>query len=361
MKLLYGLIFSLGLLLSHQGQAWELRHTIEPSDSMMSLQTQGLCHSILEYRARTYCLPWSHSIIDSGKISILALAKTNEKGLSIYERARDKDLNQDFLDKLFRDDNFQDISGFIEARALYRNMVFSIIPLHFAAGFKLNNPSLPEIHFIEERQTLITTGATWLFEIPQQSSLGLFVVAPLLSYFERSSSAGDYDVLDSVTTPYKQLVKTQNKVGTNLDLALGWSSPNPLLPSVTAKAYRIFAEKSCELCDTYLTFNQLIQRKSQTSVTWTIDHPIGTSIFGFSIPFFDLWGSIDQDQTAIAYSYKISRLQAYSSFSSAKTSFGFTFDANLYQVGIQYSSEYQDQGLQQKKVNQSYAYTALVL
>ncbi len=201
MKHLYGLIFSLGFLLSHQGQAWELRHTIEPSDSMMSLQTQGLCHSILEYRARTYCLPWSHSIIDSGKISILALAKTNEKGLSIYERARDKDLNQDFLDKLFRDDNFQDISGFIEARALYKNMVFSIIPLHFAAGFKLNNPSLPEIHFIEERQTLITTGATWLFEIPQQSSLGLFVVAPLLSYFERSSSAGDYDVLDSVTTP----------------------------------------------------------------------------------------------------------------------------------------------------------------
>ncbi len=284
-----------------------------------------------------------------------------EKGISIYEKARDKDLNQEFLDKIFRDDNFQDISGLLEARALYKNMAFSITPLHFAAGFKLSNPSLPEIHFIEQRQTLISVGATWLFEVDKMSNSGLFVAAPVLSHFERSSSAGDYDVLDSVTTPYKELVKTKEMQGFNLDLALGWNSPSPLIPSIAAKAYRIFSENNCEICDSYITFDRLIKQKSQSSITWTIDHPIGTSIFGLSMPHLGLWRALIKEELAFAYSYKISRLQSFISTSELQTSFGFTFDANHYQIGIQYSTEIQEQGLQPNKVNQSYAYTALVL
>ncbi len=344
-------------------KGFELQHIVEPSASMISLQTQNLCHSLYEQKGHLVCLPWSNPIVDTGKISLLAIAKTNEKGLGIYQRARDKDLNQSFLEEVFRNENFQDISGFAEARALYKNTVFSIIPLHFAAGFKLNNPSLPEVHFIEQRQTQIKLSTTWFLDNPLTEEWMSYFIAPSIYHFDRASSSGDYDVLDSATTPYKDLVQNRSLKGANADLALGWSSKILWLPSVTVHGYRLFKESSdCSTClPTYISLDSLNAPKADASVSWTIDHSFGSSVFGAVIQGKRLFKSIDQDQSAFAYIYKISRLQSYASLSQNQRSFGFLFDANLYQLGIQYSNEIQATALQPKRINQSYAYTALVL
>ncbi len=343
-------------------EAWTLRHMIEPTDSFISLQTQGLCYSIMASKDAPRCLPWANQVIESGSISVLALAKANEEGLKIYQRARDRDINPQFLDRIFRVDNFQDTSGFMEARALYRNFFLSISPIHFVAGFRLNNPSLPEVHFVEQRQAMIQTGATWLLDWSELAHYGQFLIAPLAYHYDRQSSFGDYDLLESATTPYRELVSFTHSSGYNFDLAVGWSSKVAYIPSLTLQSFRILPDEECQGCKKpQLDIDSINQSRSQISLSWAVDHAVGQSIFGFVLKFDGIWIDFVAEQAAFSYIYKLSKLESFLAVSELQRSFGFLLDAGPYQLGIQYSNEQQDVALHAKRINHSYVFTSLVL
>lgn len=352
-------VLLLGSLLSFKLQALPLRHQIRPLDSPISLQTQGLCHSFYRTKEGMRCLPFSSGVVDKGSISIQALVKANERGLRILKRVQDKDLNSEFVDQLFREDSFHDASGFAEARAQYANFGLSLIPLFEMGAYKLNNPGLPEIHYMEIRQSQLTMSSTWMLPAGQLLD---WLLAVNVYGFERTEVRGDYDALEAATTPTRDLAKTSAQKGMDLDLSLGWISKTSFLPSLLLRGTQLLNPSRCGECAvTYFELESYFLTRSSTSLVWTIRHPIGESIGGINVPFEGLYRKEDQDRAAVSYTYKLSNLSSFLAYSMTQSSFGFALDANFYKVGIQYTNEKQPFNILARRVNQTYVYAALDL
>jgi hypothetical protein len=298
-------------------------------------------------------------VVNKGSIGVQALVKANERGLRILKRVQDKDLNSEFVDQLFREDSFHDASGYAEARAQFANFGLSLIPLYEMGAYKLNNPGLPEIHYMEIRQSQLTLSSSWM--LPATTWLD-WLLAFNLYGFERTEVRGDYDALEAATTPARELTKTSNQKGLDVDVSLGWISKYSFLPSLLLRGTQLLHPERCDGCDvTYFELESYFLTQSSAALIWTLRHPIGESLTGLVAPFDGYFGKQDQDRVAVSYTYKLSRLSSYLSYSLSQSSFGFTLDANLYKVGIQYTNEKQPINFLARRVKQTYVYAGLDL
>ncbi len=117
------LILLLALLSSSLSFGSELRHQIAVTDSPLSLQTQGLCHSFYRIKDQLLCLPWAGGITSGLRLSLSTLFKYDKEAMYIVQRLNKKDVDQAFIDDLFRNNNFHDASGYATVQAQYKNIV----------------------------------------------------------------------------------------------------------------------------------------------------------------------------------------------------------------------------------------------
>ncbi len=338
--------------------AAKLRHQIQIYDSPSSLQTQGLCHAFSDRKEGVSCLPLGNDLPESGSISVGALVKANEDGLRIAERIQDKDIDQAFINTLFREESFNDASGYVIASATYRGFQLSLIPLYVSAAYKVNNPSLPDIHLYGLQKSQISLSYTMMQNIGYYDLL----LAPKVYHSAMTLRYGDFTALDTATTSIKSLIKTKKKTGVDGDLAFGLLSRVSFLPSLVVKTYNILSTEECFLCEeTFFETEDKILRHSSVSLSWSIDHSIGDSIFGVHIPELGLFEEAVPEEVAGTYSYRLSRLHAFLSYSEINSSFGFLLNAGLYQLGVQYTHETQAKAISRKTLKQTYIFASLDL
>ncbi|RZA25818.1 MAG: hypothetical protein EOP10_05695 [Proteobacteria bacterium] len=354
---LFGLI--LLILVGTQAQAFPLRHRIQITDSINSLQTQGLCFSFFELDKSIVCGPWASEPSDSGSIGLSALFKADEQGLKIANRVNNKDLDQEFISDLFREDNFHDASGLVEAKAIYQNLSLSLIPLHVSGAYKVNNPSLPEVHLVATNSARIGASYIWL---PKISNAFHFLLSPTVFHMSTALRYGDFTALDTATTTFKNLIKVRKVQGVDADLALGVVSKIWWVPSLTLRGQNLFQTRSCLICkESFFEVDDVYLPQTSGTLSWSIRHAIGDSIFGIALPYGGIFEELNEDNLSYSYSYRLSRLQSFVAFSPLKSSFGFLLNTGHYQLGIQYAYEIQSQAISRSKIKQAYVFAGLDL
>jgi len=339
-----------------------LRHNILENHSADTTQSQGLCQSFKSTTKRLICLPLPYAPQKTGQIQINLGLKANEDAIELIRRANDRDVDKDYLDRLFKDSNFQSASGSTNVLAAYRNTGLSYTPLQFAGAFKLVNPSLPFVHLKSVNQSVFRLSHYFIFDNWIGNDYGEIIFAPSVFYYRRFWVKGDFDLLSITGKKVDKLIKKTKKTGQDADASISLLSKHWFLPGVTLKVSNIAAGTDCETCDSdFFNLESHYLTNSSISSYFSVSHPIGQSLLGASMPFWGVYEDLDVLKIAGSYIFRLSKLHSFVSMSPLMRSFGFMFEAENYRVGIQYTNEKQDNSFQLQRVDQTYVFASFFI
>jgi hypothetical protein len=339
-----------------------LRHTIREGDSAESIQTQRVCYSHTKADGLQYCLPSRHFVGSPGRLGADALIKANEDAVEISSRILNRDLDAPFLEKLFREDNFQTISGAARIDAVYDATSLTYTPLHGIGAFKISNPSLPEIFAAAMKQSVVRLTHNFLFAEWAGDDYGIFFLSPSLYWYDRTYAFLETDLVAVAVQKPSDLVDQRNSKRLDGDISFSFLSKNPFLPSLGLSVFNVASDPACESCGRrFFDLEASFERSFLVSSSLRIPHPFGTSNIGLALPIRGASPKIDKDGAAIAWRYWLSRLGAFVSYGSMSHTFGFLFGPENYQIGIQYTDEKQDTSIQRERKKHTYVFTSLAL
>lgn len=359
------LFFRLFLILvfagsSRDGFSESVRHALLESDSAISFQTQRACYGLHMTKNAMYCTPFPYLLEERGHISFDAYLKANEDAAETLYRLFDKDIDQPLIDKLFKEQDFESSSGLVRVTAAYYSSILSYTPVHYNGAYKISNPSLPDLKISAYQQNNLRFTQNFFF----QKYLKYYDIAASgsLFYYKRKYYHGDFDVLSGSGKKQKDLIKETTDSSVDADLAFFLMARKSLVPSFGVLAQNVFNRFDCEDCRARLVdveYSVFTRVALHTSVFF--NHTYGKSIFAAQFPYEGFQFSPGVDVFSVSYVYKLSKLSSFASFSPLMYSFGFTFDAAMYRVGIQYSNEKQDNALEIERRKQTYVYGSLAL
>jgi hypothetical protein len=292
-------------------------------------------------------------LIKDGEVKLALMIKAEEESYKIVKKFSEKDIDQLFLDRLFKTDNFQFASGSAKIQAIYRMTSLTFTPVNFAGAFKLINPSLPEIHVAGFSQRVLRLEQNFYFQNVVRG--GDFLISPSAYFADRSFFLSDFDALDGVGVQPKSLVKTRKVKHTDIDGSLAWFWRREWLPSLSVKFENLLSDDSCPECAIhFIDVEQDFLRTTRLTASSFVKHPIGRSLLAISVPYHGFLSSQDPLKQSVSYVFQLSQLNSFISFSPRNYSFGFLFASDIYRVGLQYSDEKQENSLdieRQKRTN----------
>lgn len=343
------------LTLSRFAFSAPLKHVILDSDSAISFQTQRVCHSIYQQDQSLACIPANYLMEPSGKIGVNTMIKANEKAYHIVSRFTDHDVSKEFVESLFEEDNFQSESGSVKAEAIYSSTAISYTPLHVAGALKVSNPSLPQITVAGFSQSIFRVTQNILGRPDFISNWGSFFLTLSPFYYSRTSVYLDTDLYSLSVLRVKDLIEKGKKNGVDGDAGLAIIPSQPWVPGISLRVNNISTDPKPNT-DQKISLDALNSRSSEISISSSVNHGIGKSLFGSSIKFGDAFRKYDSEATAASYTFQLTHLGAFLSASQEMTSFGFLFQSKSYLLGIQYTNEVQSEDLTIRQQKQAYVY-----
>jgi hypothetical protein len=320
-----------------------LRHVVRESDSGESILTLRGCHSLMEVGNIARCLPVNFIQQAEGEIGLAILLDTNESVVRNVFDLIDRSLEQATLERLFREDSFESASGLGRIRAIFRNVMISHTPLHFAGAYKLSNPTLPKFQFaaVRQRETRLSLSYIWT---GKEIGYDIFV-SPALFLHDRDFIDASFDALVVPGVEVKSLIKKTKHKAVDGDFALAAMSRMNLAPSISLRLANINSKFACATCETNLIrVDHLYHPRLEWTASSFFDHSLGKSILGLHSEMIESESNI-QSPPSTFYAYQISNLTAHIAFSPYQYAFGFIFRSDSYRVGIQYTDEKQDNNL----------------
>jgi hypothetical protein len=292
-------------------------------------------------------------LIKDGGVKLAILLKAEDESYKIYKKFSDKDIDQVFLDHLFKVNNFQFASGSAKIQAIYRMTSVTFTPVNFSGAFKLINPSLPEVHVGGYNQRVFRLTQNFYFKNVVRGA-DLFI-SPSAYLADRNFFNSDFDVLDGLGPKGKTLVKKHNERHTDVDASLSWFWRREWLPSLGIRFENTLSQDFCDTCaDTFIDVRHEFLRKTRLVASSFVSHPVGRSVLAVGIPYGGIFKSQNPLETTVSYIFQLSQLKSFVSFSPFIQSFGFLFASDIYHVGLQYTDEKQDNSIElerQKRTN----------
>lgn len=332
-----------------------LKHAILDSDSAVSFQTQHVCHSIAQQDQNLACIPATYLEEPNGKIGVNTMVKANEKAYHIVSRFTDHDVSKEFVESLFEEDNFQSASGTLKAEAIYSSTAITYTPLHVAGALKVSNPSLPQVTVAGFSQSIFRVTQNFLGNPDFISNWGaiFFTFSPF--YYSRTSVYLDTDLYSLSVLKVKDLIEKEKKNGVDGDAGFAIIPAKPWVPGISLRVNNVSTNPN-STSDNKITLDNINGRSSEISISSSVNHKIGKSLFGSSMQFRDVYGKYDKDALAVSYTFQLTHLGTFLSASQDMTSFGFIFHSKAYLLGIQYTNETQDEDLTIRQQKQAYVY-----
>jgi len=356
------LVFTFLCFVSSAIYAAELLHAIKASDTVDSRQTGSMC-GILEMRpSRLICAGSRHLDEPQGKLGLEALAKINDKSLNISQKLLSNGIDKAFMDSLFSENNFQSASGLISLNAHFGKTKVSYTPFHVIGAFKLINPSLPEIHASAAIESVFKISQLFYWD-------DLFITHSLLVnaepyYYNREFKSIDVDILEASTLKKpKDIIKSTDTKGADLDLGMTFVSKKSWIPSVSVNFENLAQDKvECPKCDLALMdLSNYFETSAEVSASISVLHPYGASVIGGFLPFRGIFKRAEQLLAGGSYAYVIRLLKIYGYATPMSRGFGFKFSSDLYNLSIQYTDEKQENLLQIDREQHVYLFTEFAI
>jgi hypothetical protein len=323
------------------------------------VQTGRACYALYGTTTRIVCLPGDFLIKD-GDAKFSLLSKVDEESYKIYQRFNTRNLDQEFLDRLFKVNNFQLVSASAKAQVVYGMTEVTLTPMNMAGAFKLINPSLPEVHMVAMTQQVARITKNFYFK--QAISATDFYVAPSLYYAKRRLISSDFDILDTLAKKPSSLIEKRDERHFDVDLGFGAFVRREWWPSLTLRTENLLSDAKCRDCS--LHFLELTDGRLQSSratLSSYVAHPIGKSVLTASVPFSGVFSALSRDGATISYLYQLSTLGSFFAISPYSRSFGFQFSGELGKIGIQYSNEKQDNSIEIERQKRTNVFATLTL
>ncbi len=359
-----GLLILAALLdFGQSGYAVTLRNAVQQQDSADSLQTQRVCYAVKGTSQRVICLPLPYAMDRSAGMSFNFALKINDKALNILKRAYEKDIDESYVTKLFKEDNFQEASGSAAVRVIYRNTAISYTPTHFAGGFKLFNPSLPVVHVAGINESAFTLGHYFVMEPSFLQNEGEILFAPYVSFANQIRFFGDFDLLTATARPPKELIQKEKKKVWDGGASLFYYSKKWFIPTIGVRGENLTSADECdEKCkERYIDIDEPYRRRTSGVVGFSLPLNFGNAFVGTNLAFSGAFQEFRDDLTSAAIIYQLSKLNTYVSLSSHMRSFGFLFTGPAYKVGVQYTNEKQEDSLSIERTKKTYVYATIFI
>lgn len=329
-----------------------LRHSLASLDNIDSWQSQRQCYKVLSKNRRLYCLPVGTLRVESGQIVFDGSFNSNEEAYTILSRFLDKDIDRPFLEGLFDDSNFQTFSGLVRFSAIYGETTFALVPYHIAAGFKVGNPSLPEVNFAAVTSSHLMISHNFLVDGVGAYSL---LLAPTVTIGSKESKVGDFDVLELAAKKTEDVIRSERWTERAGSFSVGVISRRAFFPSLTIRGNNLVASKGCNYCRvSHITIDDEVAPYTIATLGSYIPLDFGLLWLGVDGKYGGIEPKFNQYGSNALALYRLGYLDSFLSFSPAMVSFGFVFDSELYRVGIQYTDEKQSNELQIARKKYSY-------
>jgi hypothetical protein len=333
-------------------EAVELRHVIASGDNSDSWQSQRHCYKVYGDSKRLLCLPTSTYKVVTGQIGFDSGFNSNEDAFITASKVSNRSIDREFLESLFEKNNFLSFSGITRLSAVYGETTFALVPYYFAAGFKISNPSLPEVNFAAISSSHLFISHNFIHNFSKTYQL---VAMPGFTIGSKDAKTGDFDVLELAAKKSEEVIISEKWVERAGSVAISLLSKQPYFPTLSIRANQITSSDPCQAC-----------RSGGITIAEEIAPHVAASLGGFApVGFGLLWigatgkynglsKTFNDKASGLSALYKIGFLDSFFSIAPSIVSFGFMFDANLYRIGIQYTDEKQSNELQIARKKHSY-------
>lgn len=333
-----------------------VRHSLLPHDSVFSVQTQHACGTYLLQSSPHWCnpalFPFSREAAIKGDVALSA----DQDAYDTTTKFLNGDIDKTFIDSLFKEQNFQSFSGLLRLEATSAYLSFAYIPAYAVGAYKLSNPNLPEVSGTALRQSefRFTSGMKLFSDEDWEMYLGAG-----MSFYERKVYYINASALELIVRDVNTLIETSNDKGINGDIGWYIHHNHLWIPSFSIVAQNIFTPQSPDLGDDrLLTVMPNYKRLVRFGSGYTVEHSSGSYYLGMQVPYWDALRQLDRLGASAAFIYGIGRLRTFASYSQLMSAFGFLFMSSHYQVGIQYTSDKQDNSLELKRRKNVYLFVS---
>lgn len=352
------LTFYVGLvaLISERTSAAIVRHALLPHDSVFSVQTQRACGTYLLQPSPHWCNPALFPFSTEAAIKSDTALSADQDAYDTTTKFLNENIDKTFIDSLFKEQDFQSFSGLLRLEATSAYLSFSYIPVYAVGAYKLSNPNLPEVSGTALRQSEFRLTSGWkLFEGDDWEVYG----GVGFDFYDRKIYYINASALDLIVRDVNSLIETTNSKGVNTDLGFYMRRNHSWLPAFSLVADDTFTPQARDLGeDRPLTLVPNYNRVVRAGAGYTYTHSSGSYYLGVQVPYWDAFKKIDRLGASAAVIYGIGRLRTFASYSPLMSAFGFLFMSSHYQVGIEYTSDKQDNSLELKRRKNVYLFVS---
>ena len=357
----YALIFVSAVALASVSYAFNataavVRHTLLPTDSVFSVQTQHSCGTYLLQPSPHWCNPALFSFANDAPIKAELALNADQDAYDTTNRFLNEPIDKEFVDHLFKEKDFQSFSGLTRLEAMSEYLSFSYIPAYLVGVYQLTNPNLPEISAagVRESQVRFSSGMQ-LALFDRWSVYG----GGTATFYDRKLYYLHANVLQTVVQDIETLIEQDRKRGINADFGLFVKNDTGSLPSFSLVGENIFSPQSYPVGSSRaLALEPNFARRIRITSGYTYNHVSGSYHLSAQMPFWDFGAEFDRLGASTAFIYGIGRLRTFLSFSPLLRSFGFAFMSQHYLVGIQYTNDKQDNSLELRRRKNVYLFAS---
>lgn len=333
-----------------------VRHTLTPTDSVFSVQSQQTCSTYLLQPNPHWCNPALFSFSKKSAIKADIAINADQDAYDTTNRLINQPITKEFLELLFKTKDFQSFSALIRLEALSPLLSFSFTPAYLVGAYRLSNPNLPELSVAAARESQIRVTSGTLVQDWKDWKLH---AGASLYFYDRKTYYVNANALELVVKDINTLVEAKQQKGVNSDVGIFLENMENSLPNFSIVGENIISPQLQSLhTNRNLDLEPLFRRRVRVGVGQTMTHDTGSYYLGLQTPFLDFFREFDRYETSVGLTYGIGRLRGFTSLSPLMYSFGFSFMSDYYDVGIQYTSNKQDNSLELRRSKNVYLFAS---
>ncbi len=344
------------LIGSQESFAAVVRHTLLPHDSVFSVQTQHACGTYLLQPSPHWCNPALFSFSNEAAVKSDVALSADQDAYDTTSKFLNEPIDRNFIENLFKEQDFQSFSGLVRLEATSGYLSFAYIPAYLVGAYKLSNPNLPEISAagMKASEFRLTSGRK-LLAVDEWELYG----GAGLSLYERKSYYINANALELIVRDVDSLIESNHEQGVNGDVGFYLQSNQPYWPTFSLTAENIFTPQDADLGAVRpLALEPTYHRLMRLGAGYSLTHSSGSYSLGVQLPYWDAFREMDRLGASLAFIYGIGRLRTFASYSQLMNAFGFLFMSSHYHVGIQYTSDKQDNSLELKRRKNVYLFVS---
>jgi hypothetical protein len=353
----YGL-FIAAFAIARYADGAPVRHLQGDRSDEYQSQTLGACS--LHPSAMTFhCNPARYGENDFIGIRGHLALRAQQNAIETTNDLLFETLTKESITKLFDQQDFQTFSLNTRVEALYPTVGVSFVPINALAGIKIINPSLPELQATAIQQSVwrLHTAKRW-DDLP---SVGVDSISLGVSpyYFERRTVEVQTTVLDLVVKDVEEYVKERRSFGVSADLGLNVAFKSSYLPELALRMDAVTEGVDAEDSRMPVSLARYVQAMSSVELGKTHRTDWGDVYAAGRLPFIGRYGRPLWLDSSVSLSYRVPNLEVLAGYSPYVRSFGFIFSARVYNLGLQYTNEKQDNFLKFRRMEHVYLFATI--